>query len=58
MRWRKSSYSTAQGEDCVECTSATWSTSSYSSGNGACVEYAHLSPAVALRDSKNPHHGH
>ena len=49
MRWRKSSYSSGQGGNCVELA---WRKSSYSSGqNGACVELAY---AGAVRDSKNP----
>jgi hypothetical protein len=31
-----------------------WRRSRRSSGNGACVEVAHLADAVAVRDSKNP----
>jgi hypothetical protein len=30
-----------------------WTKSTRSAGNGACVEVAHLSPAVAVRDSKD-----
>jgi hypothetical protein len=38
--WRKSSYSSANGGDCVE-VAVVWRTSSYSSANGgACVEVA------------------
>ena len=33
---------------------AHWKKSSRSSGNGQCVEIAHLDDAVAVRDSKNP----
>lgn len=31
---------------------AAWFKSSYSNGNGECVEVAHLGDAVAMRDSK------
>lgn len=38
--WRKSSYSSANGGNCVE-VAMTWRKSSYSSGNGGnCVEVA------------------
>jgi hypothetical protein len=33
---------------------AVWRKSTYSGGNGDCVEVAGLDRAVALRDSKNP----
>jgi Domain of unknown function (DUF397) len=37
-----------------DLTGAVWRKSSYSSGNGQCVEVAVLGEAVAMRDSKNP----
>ncbi|MGP3984312.1 DUF397 domain-containing protein [Streptomyces sp. KR80] len=59
--WRKSSYSSAQGGDCIECAplaGAMWSKSNYSdSQGGECVEFAALKEAeaaVAVRDSKDP----
>jgi hypothetical protein len=33
---------------------ARWRKSTQSSGNGQCVEVAHLDEVVAVRDSKNP----
>jgi len=33
---------------------AQWRKSSRSGGNGACVEVAHASAVVAVRDSKDP----
>jgi hypothetical protein len=53
--WRKSSYSSANGGNCVE-VAVVWRKSSYSSGNGgACVEVArNLPDVVAVRDSKDP----
>ncbi|MEV7284391.1 DUF397 domain-containing protein [Streptomyces sp. NPDC093252] len=38
----------------VELTDAAWLISSYSGGQGECVEVACLPGAVAARDSKNP----
>ncbi|MDX3227420.1 DUF397 domain-containing protein [Streptomyces sp. ME19-01-6] len=56
--WRKSSYSSSQGGECVECAplgGAAWTKSSYSSGQGGeCVECAEISHGIAVRDSKNP----
>lgn len=52
--WRKSSYSGANGGECVEVR-AGWRKSSYSGANGGeCVEVRAVSPVVAVRDSKNP----
>jgi hypothetical protein len=53
--WRKSSYSGANGGNCVE-VAEVWRKSSYSAGNGGdCVEVARTPPAaVAVRDSKDP----
>ncbi|MFF6782745.1 DUF397 domain-containing protein [Streptomyces sp. NPDC012510] len=61
-RWRKSSYSSDQGGECVECAplgSLTWRKSSHSGDqSGDCVEVAEplslSSPTIAVRDSKNP----
>ena len=52
--WRKASYSTGNGGDCVEV--ATWRKASKSSSNGGnCVEVAsHRPEVVAVRDSKDP----
>lgn len=38
----------------VDVSRATWRKSARSGGNGACVEVAGLSPAIAVRDSKDP----
>ncbi|QES52622.1 DUF397 domain-containing protein [Streptomyces venezuelae] len=56
--WRKSSYSSDTGGDCVECAplgAAAWRTSSYSGTTGGdCVEVAAQPCLVAVRDSKDP----
>ncbi|MFE9394976.1 DUF397 domain-containing protein [Streptomyces flavidovirens] len=57
-RWRKSSYSSDTGGDCVECAplgAAAWRKSSYSGDTGGCcVEIAAQPCRIAVRDSKNP----
>ncbi|MEU4347483.1 DUF397 domain-containing protein [Streptomyces sp. NPDC023838] len=56
--WRKSSYSSDQGGECVECAAldgAEWRKSAHSGDQGGdCVEIAALPHTVAIRDSKNP----
>ncbi|MFG3548412.1 DUF397 domain-containing protein [Streptomyces sp. NPDC047725] len=58
IQWRKSSYSSDQGGECVECAPLgplAWRKSSYSGDQGGnCVEVAELPATVAVRDSKNP----
>lgn len=59
--WRKSSYSSGTGGECVEVAegfigAAHWRKSSYSNGDGAdCIEVADDFPGVVpVRDSKAP----
>ncbi|MFD7061921.1 DUF397 domain-containing protein [Streptomyces sp. NPDC059906] len=61
VQWRKSSYSSDQGGECVECAPLgrlAWRKSSYSSDQGGdCVEVAEPlthHATVAVRDSKTP----
>ncbi|MEV2227962.1 DUF397 domain-containing protein [Streptomyces phaeochromogenes] len=60
IQWRKSSYSSDQGGECIECAPIgplAWRKSTYSSDQGGdCVEVADIpAPAtIAIRDSKNP----
>ncbi|MCX4693652.1 DUF397 domain-containing protein [Streptomyces sp. NBC_01408] len=52
LTWAKSSYSTADGADCVE---VAWTKSSYSTNDGPdCVEVARTPGTVLVRDSKRP----
>ncbi|MFJ7774478.1 DUF397 domain-containing protein [Streptomyces yangpuensis] len=52
LTWVKSSYSTADGPNCVE---VAWTKSSYSTNDGPnCVEVAHTPGTVLVRDSKRP----
>lgn len=59
--WRTSSYSNAQGGDCVQIAenfpgAAAWRKSTHSNAQGgACVEIADgLTGVVPVRDSKDP----
>ncbi|MBQ1095500.1 DUF397 domain-containing protein [Streptomyces sp. b94] len=60
IQWRKSSYSSDQGGECVECAPLgplAWRKSSYSGDQGGnCLEVAELPrhATVAVRDSKTP----
>ena len=58
VQWRKSSYSSTNGGECVECAplgGAVWRKASYSgSSGGECVEVAAQPGSVAVRDSKRP----
>lgn len=53
--WRKSSYSTSNGGNCVEV--GVWRKSSHSSSGGGCVETATIGATVAVRDTKDHGHG-
>ncbi|MDR3082177.1 MAG: DUF397 domain-containing protein [Streptomyces sp.] len=54
LHWFKSSYSSGDGDACVELALA-WRTSTYSSGSsGDCVEVATCPTTIHVRDSKNP----
>ncbi|MGW6981915.1 DUF397 domain-containing protein [Streptomyces sp. NPDC054932] len=54
LAWVKSSYSTADGPNCIE---VAWIKSSYSTADGPnCVEVARTSGTVLVRDSKRPEH--
>lgn len=53
LAWFKSSYSSAQGDNCIE-VALSWSKSSYSSAQGDdCVEVATCPEVVHVRDSKD-----
>ncbi|MCT9081536.1 DUF397 domain-containing protein [Streptomyces fulvoviolaceus] len=56
--WRKSSHSSDQGGECVECAplgQLAWRKSTYSSDQGGdCIEIAETAATVAVRDSKTP----
>ncbi|MEV6165901.1 DUF397 domain-containing protein [Streptomyces sp. NPDC052052] len=54
LHWFKSSFSNANGGDCIE-VAFNWRASSYSNANGGeCVEVAACPHAVHVRDSKVP----
>jgi len=48
--WRKSTYCSTS---CGECLEASFQKSSYSQGNGNCLEAALPDGTVLVRDSKN-----
>jgi hypothetical protein len=52
VEWRKSRYSSAQG-NCVE-VAGSWRKSRYSADQGNCVEAAHGESGIVVRDSKDP----
>ncbi|MFE6621312.1 DUF397 domain-containing protein [Streptomyces sp. NPDC057740] len=57
--WRKSSYSSDQGGECIECAllgALAWRKSTHSSDQGGnCIEIAETPhTTIAIRDSKNP----
>jgi len=54
IQWRKSSYSSGNGGQCIEVGAVPWRKSSYS-GNGGmdCVEAGHAGGAVLVRDTKD-----
>ncbi|MFI5762669.1 DUF397 domain-containing protein [Streptomyces sp. NPDC051563] len=58
VQWRKSSYSSTNGGECVECAplgAAVWRKASYSGTTGGdCIEIAAQPCRVAVRDSKRP----
>ncbi|MFD3757075.1 DUF397 domain-containing protein [Streptomyces sp. NPDC058622] len=52
LRWFKSSYSSGDGDNCVE-VALSWHKSTYSGSQGdSCVEVAACAGAVHVRDSK------
>jgi hypothetical protein len=58
IQWRKSTYSSANGGQCIEVGAVPWRKSSYS-GNGGqdCVEAGHVAAAVLVRDTKDNERG-
>ena len=54
IQWRKSSYSSGNGGQCIEVGAVPWRKSSYSgNGGSACVEAGHAAGAVLVRDTKD-----
>lgn len=59
IHWRKSSYSSDQGGECIECAplgALAWRKSTHSGDQGGqCLEIAETPhTTLAIRDSKNP----
>ncbi|WP_407837831.1 DUF397 domain-containing protein [Streptomyces sp. DSM 116496] len=55
LKWFKSSYSSSDGDQCLEVAVA-WQKSTHSaSDSAACVEVATCPDSVHVRDSKVPH---
>ncbi|WP_217558526.1 DUF397 domain-containing protein [Streptomyces sp. GbtcB6] len=53
LAWFKSSYSTDQGDSCIE-VALTWRKSTYSSAQGdSCIEVAAAPTTIRIRDSKD-----
>ena len=54
VQWRKSTYSSGNGGQCVEVGAVPWRKSTYS-GNGGmnCVETGNVPGAVLIRDTKD-----
>ncbi|MDX2860947.1 DUF397 domain-containing protein, partial [Streptomyces scabiei] len=53
LTWFKSSYSSPQGDDCVE-VALEWRKSTYSSPQGdSCIEVAPTPTTIHIRDSKD-----
>ncbi|MFE4636019.1 DUF397 domain-containing protein [Streptomyces sp. NPDC056773] len=52
LRWFKSSYSSSDGDNCVE-VALSWHKSTYSGSEGdSCIEVASCPDSVHIRDSK------
>jgi hypothetical protein len=55
--WRKSSYSNANGGDCIEVADS-WRKSSFSGATGgSCIELARAPDRIGVRDTKQAHLG-
>ncbi|MFE9996376.1 DUF397 domain-containing protein [Streptomyces avermitilis] len=58
LAWFKSSYSSAQGDSCVE-VALSWRKSTYSTDQGdSCIEVAPTPTTIHIRDSKDLTHPH
>jgi hypothetical protein len=52
LAWFKSSYSSGDGDDCIEVALSWHKSSRSSSGDGDCVEVAACPSTIHVRDSK------